>query len=73
MEDFKQRLLEETQELSTKLQKLNEFMASETFIKLSRVEKDLLYEQARVMNSYVQILGKRLEFYNIKFTHKENE
>ena len=73
MEDFKQRLLEETQELATKLNKLNEFMASETFIKLSRVEKNLLYNQVATMNSYIQILGTRLEYYNIEFKYKENE
>ncbi len=68
--NFKDRLLLETQELADKLNKLNYFMSSELFLGLSRVEKDLLYEQSRLMNSYVQVLGKRLEFYGVKFTHE---
>ena len=72
MQPFQKRLLEETQEEAFKLNKLNEFMGSEIFIKLSSVEKDLLYEQQRIMSSFVEVLGKRLEFYGIKFTIKNN-
>jgi hypothetical protein len=68
--NFKERLLLDTQELAEKLNKQNYFMSSELFLGLSRVEKDLLYEQSRLMNSYVQVLGKRLEFYGVKFTHE---
>jgi len=67
MEDFKERLLNETQREANDLNKLNEFMASNIFPNLTRIEKDLLYEQSRCMNKKVQILGKRLEFYGIKF------
>jgi hypothetical protein len=71
LEDWKQRLLDETREEATKLNKLNEFMAGDVFPTLSREEKDLLYEQVRIMNSFVQVLGKRLEHYGIKFSHKD--
>ena len=69
MAEFKTRLLEETQDLATKINKLHQFMATDKFIELSRVEKDLLYEQHRAMSVYLQILGKRLEFYNETFKH----
>lgn len=71
LEEWKQRLLEETQEEADKLNKLNKFMSTEKFANLSREEKDLLYEQQRIMSSFVQVLGKRLEIYGIKYTHKE--
>jgi hypothetical protein len=73
LEEFKKRLLEETRQESEKLNKLNQFMAGDVFPTLTRVEKDLLYEQCRIMNSLVQVLGKRLEFYGLKFTHEKKE
>jgi hypothetical protein len=73
MDDFVTRVLIEAQELSEKLNKLNLFMGSAKFPQLTRVEKDLLYEQQRAMSTYVQILGKRLEFYGIQFQHKEEK
>jgi hypothetical protein len=68
-EEQKARLLAETQETATRLNKLNEFMASEHFPKLPREDKDLLYSQQRVMSEYVQILGKRLERAGQQFQH----
>ena len=61
MEDFKSRLKEETQELIKKLHKLQDFMGSEKFYKLPRIDKDLLYDQYHAMLTYLQILGKRCE------------
>ena len=69
--DFKARLRDETYETIDKLNKLNAFMATKTFYNLSREEKDLLYEQVRALNTLVQILGKRCEFYEIKLNQKE--
>ena len=57
----KERLLNETQETAIRLNKLNTFIASHAFPPLQRKDKDLLYDQQRVMSRYVQILGKRLE------------
>ena len=60
-EEQYKRLLEETKTEATKLNSLNTFMTSDDFPKLDRENKDLLYEQQRVMSRFVQILGKRLE------------
>jgi hypothetical protein len=70
MKDGK-RLLEETRNEATKLNKLNVFMASNEFPKLTRIEKTLLYRQCRIMNEFVEVLGLRLENYKIQFSHKE--
>lgn len=59
------RLKEETLELAKKLNKLNIFMTKKDFYDLSRTNKDLLYEQSRVMNKYLQILGKRCELLEV--------
>lgn len=63
------RLLAETRETADRLNKLNTFMAGDSFPKLPREDKDLLYSQSRTMNEYVQILGKRLERAGKQFTH----
>ena len=62
-----ERLLLETQELATKTNKLNDFMRTTGFVELDRENKDLLYSQSRLMNKYLQILGKRLELNGEKF------
>jgi len=63
-ETFYDRLLVETQELAIKTNKLNDFMRTQKFVDLDRENKDLLYSQSRLMNEYLQILGKRLELLN---------
>ena len=73
IEDYQQRLLEETRYEATKLNKLNVFMAGDVFPTLPRAKKDLMYEQQRIMSSFVQILGKRLELEKIEFTHLKGE
>lgn len=76
MKDFEKRLKEETLELARKLNSLNDFMRTEFFYGLDRASKDLLYEQNRIMNSYIQILGKRCELLGIslkeEIKNKEN-
>ena len=66
-DSFKERLLNEAQELALKTNKLNDFMRTQDFVDLDRENKDLLYSQSRVMNKYLQILGKRLELLDVKF------
>ena len=66
-----ERLLTETRETADRLNKLNAFMATDAFPKLTREDKDLLYSQQRVMSEYVQILGKRLERAGTEFTHQK--
>lgn len=67
--DCMDRLLDETRETADRLNKLNTFMASDQFPNIDRVIKDLLYSQQRIMSEYVQILGKRLEYYGEVFSH----
>ena len=73
MFDCKEKVLEEARELADRLNELNKYMSEDEFPKLSRVEKDLLYEQSRGMSVYLQILGKRLENFGIEFSHKKGE
>ena len=70
-DDFKERLKTEAQELAEKINKLNDFMRTQTFVDLDRKNKDLLYAQSRLMNEYLQILGQRLEFLGDKFSFKK--
>lgn len=67
---FKDRLLNEAQELATKTNALNDFMRTQKFVDLDRENKDLLYQQSRLMNEYLQVLGKRLELLGSKFAFK---
>lgn len=60
------RLKEETLQLMDKTNELQDFLRTENFYKLSRVEKDLLYSQLEYMLKYLQILGKRCERYEIE-------
>jgi len=69
-ESPKDRVLVETQVTAERLNNLNIFMGSDSFIELGRKAKDLLYEQQRVMSKYVQILGQRLEYICKPFMHK---
>lgn len=57
-----ERMLDEYFELSTKIEKLNEFFTTSMFSKLSEIEKDLLTEQGEAMNKYLEILNKRIEY-----------
>ena len=66
LSDFEIRLIEETEELAQKTNKLNDFMRTQKFYELPRPHKDLLYEQYHAMLNYLQVLGKRLELLSIK-------
>ena len=68
---FYDRLLIEAQELATKINALNDFMRTQSFVNLDRQNKDLLYIQSRLMNEYLQILGQRLEILGDKFSFKK--
>jgi hypothetical protein len=68
---FYDRLLIEARELAAKTNSLNDFMHTQSFVDLDRQNKDLLYSQSRVMNKYLQILGKRLEVLGSKFTFND--
>ena len=68
-ETFVDRLLIETRQVASNLNKLNAFMASDVFPTLDQVEKDLLYTQQRTMSELVQTLGKRLAYSGAQFSH----
>jgi hypothetical protein len=70
MSKFYERLLVEAQELAVKTNALNDFMRTQAFVDLDRQNKDLLYKQSRLMNKYLQVLGKRLEISGEKFSFK---
>lgn len=61
MSDFKERLVNEQVDLESKLDKLDAFIATDTFKQLSDVQQALLRIQATAMNTYNQCLKERLE------------
>ena len=72
--NYKDRLMQECKELVEKVNKLHAFKGTEEFYKLDRANKDLLYAQSRIMDEYIQILGKRMELAGIDsfYEFKEN-
>lgn len=71
LKPWQQRLKDETQDLAAKTNKLQDYMRTEQFYRLTRNEKDLLYMQLHVMLTYLEVLGKRCEYYCIKLDIKE--
>lgn len=55
-----QRVVEELEELSDKVQKLSVFITGEIFSKLSEDEKKDLVEQLETMETYADILERRI-------------
>lgn len=61
MEDFKSRLIEERNELETKTNKLESFIAlSSKFKELDKENQSLLRLQHNTMKEYLSILEKRI-------------
>jgi hypothetical protein len=60
MSTFKERLQVEKAELSEKLEKLREFIASENFAKIDPVQMTLLNIQVKAMETYSQCLLERI-------------
>lgn len=73
MKDWKGRLADETIQLAEKCNKLNDYMRTQAFYELPRIDKDLLYEQYHAMLKYLQVLGKRCELYGIKLNLEKIE
>ena len=61
MEDFKQRLIDELNELHKKRLKLVAFIGTETFSSLNQNQRKLLIKQEDVMHLYERILQLRLD------------
>ena len=62
MEPYQQRVIDEQEELESKLQKLNEFLDSGAMV--SATEQENLLKQSRIMTEYFEILQKRIEWFN---------
>lgn len=71
LKSWRQRLKDETQKLAIKTNKLQDYMRTEQYYRLTRNEKDLLYMQLHAMLTYLEVLGKRCEYYGIKLDIKE--
>lgn len=60
MSNFKERLVIEQEELSNRLDKLNDFLLSEKVNNIDDVQLALLQVQATAMNTYLQCLNERI-------------
>lgn len=60
MSTFKERLIEEKAQLSEKLEKLRDFIASEKFQEIDSVQMTLLNIQVKAMETYSQCLLERI-------------
>jgi len=60
MNDFKQRLETERDELVSRLDKLDNFLLSEKVNEIDPIQKSLLNIQSSAMNTYLKCLDERL-------------
>ena len=62
MENWQQRIIDEKEELDTKLTKLEKFIYNEegTFNSLSNMNQNLLRAQAEIMAEYSAVLRRRI-------------
>ena len=60
MSNFKDRLIKEKEDLEEKLEKLNDFNASEKSNEIDLFQKSLLVIQAGAMYTYLECLKERL-------------
>ena len=58
--DYVKRMFNEQFELEDKINKLEEFMNSDKYFKLSNIQKDLLYKQYNCMQGYINVLRERI-------------
>lgn len=63
MEDFQQRVVEEREELETKMAKLSDFMHGDTYTELSATDQGLLMVQLVAMQNYSDALFRRIELF----------
>lgn len=73
MDEVKQRVTDELNELSERTSKLVKFTLSEKFSSLSKNMQYLMQDQIRVMIEYVNILRRRLECWNMTDEQSEND
>lgn len=60
MGTFKERLIDEKQQLDEKIQKLGTFIKGEHFSGIEKVQQSLLKTQHAIMVSYSDVLSERL-------------
>lgn len=63
METYQLRVKKETEALSDKIDKLDTFIKSDTFTKLTKIEQNLLTTQLTIMGQYLKILNMRIELF----------
>lgn len=62
MSNFKDRLLEEKQQLDERREKLSGFQSSDKFAEIDPVQQTLLNIQAQAMATYSQCLAERISW-----------
>ena len=60
MQDFQKRVVDEQSELESKIAKLESFCSSETFLKLTDEQKNMLVIQLSTMRTYDLVLRIRI-------------
>jgi hypothetical protein len=60
MSDFKSRLIEESDQLNNRIEKLKLFVSSIAFDSLAEIERTALKEQLQHMDKYADVLNKRV-------------
>lgn len=63
MEDFVKRMIVEKEELKERIDKLNKFMNTEVYERLSDYESELLNNQLATMEEYLKLLSCRIGLY----------
>jgi hypothetical protein len=64
MNNFKERLIKERNELSERISKLEIFINSSGFILIEDIQKSLLMIQLQSMKAYEQCLNERIDWLN---------
>ena len=61
MEDWKERLIEEKDQLTDRINKLQRFVLTDKFDSLPYADKELLMQQLEAMDNYAYILTQRVD------------
>jgi len=67
MKEFKQKLLEEYNELNVKYARLDRFINSRKIDNVVREEVNRLKWQLKVMDEYLEVLENRLDYYHVEW------
>lgn len=60
LEAYQQRVVDEKQELDSKLDKLRAFLKTDTALGMPFLDRNLMVEQERVMTKYSDVLAERI-------------